>query len=252
MSYVRKHDRTRPRSWFSLFIRMGGWSCFIFGLFLFIFSMISAGQLMIADQLDREGRFTTAVVMDKLISVTTDSDGDEETEYLVTFRYKAQGGGREIQRDTDSDFFHQVSLDDEVPVRYLDDDPTVIEYNIGEYRRGGVAVRWISLIIGIAGLYALWRFGSEANAMILARRDGEKRLAQVTGILETGVEVNDRHQARLTWRESDGRTGKSLMHDRAKLSRLYHAGDEVVVFRLGDQAFWEGDVGPPKREMTES
>ena len=249
MAYVRKHDRNRPRSWWSLFIRLGGWGSLILGVFLVIFTLLSWGQLVIADRLDADGRHTLAAVIDKRMVEVTDSDGDTDRSYYVTFRFKTALGGRDVERDADSSYFNEVTVGDKVPVRYLLDDPDVVEYDVGQYRRGGVFVRWLGLFIGLGGLYTLWRFGSQTNAAILARRDGEKRFADVIGITELNVEINGRRQGRLMWREPDGQTGESLMHSVTKLSNLYKSGDKIVVFRLGDDAFWEGDVGPPKREV---
>ena len=115
-----------------------------------------------------------------------------------------------------------------------------------------MALRWVGLLFGIGGLITLWLFGKKANRAVLARRDGEKRFAEVVGIEDTNVKVNDNRQARLLWREEDGQEGKSFMRNRSELSRLYAAGDEIVVFRLGEDAFWEGDVGPPAREISET
>lgn len=248
-THRRKHDRHTPRGWFSLFIRMGGWLAIIAAGVLFVLTLISATQLFLADQLDRQGRFARAVVLEKTIRQSRDADGDTQTSYFVTFKFKATGGGREVERQVGAAYFDEVETEDEVQIRYLRSDPEVIEHEMGSYRRTGNAFRWVALLFGVAGLFALWRFGGEANRAILTRRDGEKRLAQVTAILEANVEVNGRRQARLQWREEDGQTGESLMRDVWKLSRLYKAGDTVVVFRLGDECVWEGDVGPPKREM---
>lgn len=249
MTYRRKHDRHAPRSWLSLFIRLGGWASIALGVVLMVLTLFSVTQLSLADQLDRSGKFTRAVIVDKTTKVTTDSDGDTVTSYYVTFQYKATGGGQKVERGVDVSFYRTSEEDDEVVIRYARDNPRVFEYDIGSYRRAGNVLRWVALLFGLGGIFTLWRFGKETNRAILARRDGEKRLAKVIGIAETSVEVNGRRQARLAWREDDGQTGESLMRDIGALSRLYKAGDPIVVFRLGDDCFWEGDVGPPRREV---
>ena len=70
----------------------------------------------------------------------------------------------------------------------------------------------------------------------------------MTGVRETRLKINGRRQARLEWREDDGQIGRSLMRDATELRR-YQTGDPVVVFRLGRHCYWEGDVGPPRREV---
>ncbi len=248
MAYRRRHDRHTPRGWFNLFIRLGGWASLIFGVALVVLTLISATQLYLADRLDRDGRFAQAAVVDKRIAVSTDSDGDTDTDYFVTFRFKTSAGGHQVEDEVSGAFYDRVGIDDEHVIRYLASDPDIIESDIGSYRRGGNVLRLLGLVMGIGGLATLWLFGRQTNRAILARRDGERRLAEVVAIAETNVRVNKRRQGRLVWREPDGRVGESLMRDYGELGRLYKGGDEIVVFRLGDEAWWEGDVGPPARE----
>lgn len=247
--YVRKHDRTRPRGWFSLFVRLGGWGALIAGIVLLALTTFSAINLRIADRLDADGRFARAVVVDREMVQSTDSDGDTTYSHYLTFRFKTEDGGRTQRVRVGSDYYSDALVGDERVIRYLRGDPATLETEVGAYRRVGTVLRWIGLAFGIAGLVTLWSFGQAANRAIRARRDGEKRRAVVTEIRDTAVRVNNRRQARLIWREEDGRTGRSLMRAGEELRRLYDAGDEIVVFRLGRHAFWEGDVGPPAREV---
>jgi hypothetical protein len=248
--HTRRHDRDRPRSWLSLFIRLGGWAAIVLGCVLVLLTLISATQLMIADRLDREGTFAQAVILSSRVEVTTDSDGDQSRSYYATFRFKdARLGGQALERSVSQSFYHRAAEGDELTIRYLRSDPSTFEYEIGQYRQQGNVLRWVGLGIGLAGLFVLWRVGRQANAALIARKRGEKRFARVVGITETSFSVNNRRQARLSWREEDGQEGESLMHDLAKLSEMYRAGDPIVVFRLGDRAYWEGDVGPPWREV---
>lgn len=249
MEYRRRHDRHHPRGWFSLFVRLGGWVALALGVGLFAMTLFSASFLYLADRMDGDGKFTRAVVTDKRLVVSVDSDGDEARDYIVTFTYKSSEGGQTAVAEVGVAYFGDVEIGDERVIRYLRSDPGRIEYDIGAYRRSGVLLRWVAFGIGLAGLATLWLFGQRANRAVRARRDGEKRMAEVTGIRRLSVEVNNRRQARLQWREPDGQEGESLMRDMAELSRMYGAGDPVVVFRLGKHAYWEGDVGPPRREV---
>lgn len=251
MSYERKHDQTSPKSWFRLFMRFGGWVAIILGVLLIIMTLVAESRLWMADQLDADGRHARAVVMDKRTEVSIDSDGDRSTEYFMTFRYKTRDGGMEAEVEVDETFYWDVAKEDEHVIRYLRTSPETIEYKDGYYRRSGIVFRTIGLVLGIAGLAGLWFFGGKASRAIRARRFGEKRLATVTEIAETNVEINEKRQARLVWVEDDGQTGRSLMRDERYLSARYKAGDKIVVFRLGDDVHWEGDVGPPMREMEE-
>lgn len=248
--YTRKHNRTRPRSFLSLYLRLGGWISLILGAILVFLTLISATQLWIADRLDRDGKFAQAVILETRSEVTVDEDGDESTDYYASFRFKdSRIGGLDYEKRVSRGYFEEVQTGDEVTIRYLRSDPQTFEYEIGQYRRDGHIVRYIGLFFGIAGLLTLWRVGRRATNKLLARKQGEKRFARVTGILEAGRSVNGRRKARLTWQEEDGQTGESLLRDARELSGRYKAGDQIVVFRLGETSVWEGDVGPPKREM---
>ena len=85
MRYRRKHSRVRPRSWFSLFVRFGGWLCLISGVLLVALTFFSATALYLGDRMDAEGRYARAVVEDKREVVTTDVDGGDERHYYVLF-----------------------------------------------------------------------------------------------------------------------------------------------------------------------
>ncbi|MDJ0630942.1 MAG: hypothetical protein QNJ44_21975 [Rhodobacter sp.] len=247
MEYRRKHARFRPRSWFSLFFRLGGWLSLICGLALLAVTYFSAGALYLADRLDRAGDLAYAVVADRRAAAT----GDEgETTRYVTFTFKARGaGGQTVEVEVPAEYFDAVSVGDELPIRYLSNDPAQIEYDVGGYRRTGERLRRIALALGIAGLVTLWVFGRAANRAIKVRRDGEKRMATVTRIVEAGSAKTGKKQGRLAWYEEDGQTGESLRHDLEDLENRYQAGDLIAVYRLGTDAYWEGDVGPPKRDI---
>lgn len=249
MAYTRKHNRHTPRSWFRLFLRFGGWAGILFGLLLVIMTFISESRLYLAGQMDREGRYAPAVVMDKRVAISVDADGDESRSYYVEFRFKSADGGQDRETRVDRSYYNSVSRSDEVTIRYLRSDPGTIEVEEGQFRSAGLAFRWIGLLFGIGGLFVLWFVGGKAAAAVRARRFGKKRYGVVTGITETRWEVNDRKQARLAWREEDGQTGESMMRDLRYLSERYRAGDKIVVFRLGRKSYWEGDIGPPAEEF---
>jgi len=249
MRYRRKHSRVRPRSWFSLFVRFGGWLCLISGVLLVALTFFSATALYLGDRMDAEGRYARAVVEDKREVVTTDVDGGDERHYYVLFIYKTSNGLLHTEAEVSSEYYRGLAVGESTVIRYLRDDPSHIEHQPGSYHRNGRILRYIGLVVGLIGLAALWRFGAKANRAIKARRDGDKRFAVITEIRDAGVAINDVEQARLVWREEDGQVGESLMHSISKLRDLYEAGERIVVFRLGKDVFWEGDVGPPKREM---
>jgi len=249
MEHRRKHDRHRPRGWFSLYLRLGGWVALIFGGALFVLTLFSAGFDFAADQVDRAGNFTTGAVVSKRVELVAQDVGEGIPQYFVTFAYKTSDGGQVAEAWVSEGYYHGADPGDEAKIRYLVAEPGTIEWDLSSYRDTAGVLRWVGLGLGVLGLAALWFFGQRANRAILARRDGDKRFGEVVGIQELNVQVNNRRQGRLMWREEDGQMGESLMRDLNELGRLYKAGDRIVVFRLGNEAYWEGDVGPPKREV---
>lgn len=245
-SYRRKHGRRVPRGWFSLFTRLGGWLSLIAGAGLLLATFFSALSVHLADRLDDAAGYATATITGK--SVIGDRDAPDALR--VSFKYKTEAGGQTAETDVDAAFFDSVRVGSEHPVRYLRADPSVLELEPRQTKSAGRGLRIIGLVLGLFGLWMLWRSGQRANAAILARRDGEKRYARVTGVVDTGLRINGRARGRLTWQEPDGQTGESLMRDLSGLKDVYKPGDRIVVFRRGKDVFWEGDVGPPRREVA--
>ncbi len=246
--YRRRHKRFLPRSWMSLFVEFGGWAALVLGALLVVFTLFSATALYMADLFDRDGKAAEAVIVDKRIEEKRKSDDndDVETTHYVTLRFKVKGApGHTVETDVLKGFYDDVAPGDTRWIRYLVDDPNTVEEDLGMYRRSGRLMNRIGLVVGVAGLAVLYLVGLRANRAVKARRDGEKRYARVTAI--TGTRRKSR--ARLEWREEDGATGQSQPHRAAWLSERYQVGDKIVVFRLGAHAFWEGDVGPPRREV---
>ena len=247
MKYRRKHDRIRPRGWFSLFLRLGGWVCLLAAVGLLLLTLFSAISLRLADRLDSEAGYAWATITGKTVLGPKDSPDA----YRVSFTYKTRGGGGlTAETDVSEGYYKDARIGETREIRYMLDDPAQIELEFGQSRAVGRALQFAALVLGVIGLAALWWLGQQTNHAIKARRDGDKRLATVTAIIESGVEVNYEDMGRLVWRETDGKTGQSLMRNMDELRRLYDVGDPIVVFRLGRHAYWEGDVGPPAREVT--
>ncbi|MDF0597034.1 DUF3592 domain-containing protein [Psychromarinibacter halotolerans] len=242
-TYRRRHHRTEPRSWFSLFLRFGGWAAIVLAVALLVTTLFSAGALFLADRIDRDGALAYATV--------TDKRAEGETRF-VTFTFKARGGGGRTETVTvDPSYYDSLAEGDERPVRYDPETPGAVETDLGFYARIGARLRWGALVLGLLGLAALWAVGQRANRAIKVRRDGDRRMADVMGVRDLRLRIGGAQQGRLTWREPDGRTGESFPHDADWLRKTYGPGDQIVVFRLGRHACWEGDVGP-SRQDTES
>lgn len=242
-----KHNRRTPRGFFSLFIRLGGWVALTGAAVLLVLTLISHFTERSADRFDREGVVANAIVVDREVVISRDSDGDTTRSYFLTLGYETAAGQQLRTREkVNRRTYDAGQRGKSVRLRYLESRPTRVEYPLGSSR----ATSWWTLIFaGLAGaatLLAVWIFGKEAAEAIRVRRHGQELLAEVTGIRTTTVEVNDVRQARLQWRDEDGGEGESLMRGLPEL-QAYEVGDIITVYRLGGDVWWMGDVGPRAR-----
>jgi hypothetical protein len=142
-----------------------------------------------------------------------------------------------------SDVYRDLSVGEVITLRYLDQDPIRVEYPIGENQSSGEVLfgaNWVLLFI-LAGCF--WWVGQKTNHAIKARRQGQAEWVEVTGTHRSKTGVNKRYRYRLTWRAGDGSTGESMMAAPEVFS-AYKAGDQTLVYRRGNGAWWQGDVGP--------
>ncbi|MEM9474809.1 MAG: DUF3592 domain-containing protein [Pseudomonadota bacterium] len=244
MKVVRKHDRETPRSWFSLFIRLGGWVSLIAAAVMILVGGLALGYARSAMLFDRDGVVTQAEILHRRVEVSRDSDGDEQRSYYVRFLFDTPTG-QTVNRDRSvpRGVYDETIVGEPRDIRYLPYAPERFEHTIGANAANGRTARLIGWIVGAVGLGTLWYVGMKTNRAILARRDGEAVVAEITQMQRLKIEVNDRPQARLHWRLPDGAEGKSLMRDASKLT-AYSPGDTITVFRRGHEMWWEGDVGP--------
>lgn len=244
MQHDTKHGRTAPRSWMSLFLKMGGWIAIVPGIMLLILTLVSSRLHNEAARFDAEGVIAQAEVLDQRTRVTTDSDGDRRTTYYLTLSFLASGMEVVEETSVSSSIYFSSPVGGRVTLRYLESEPTRFEVPPGSSRSGARWTQVMALILGIVALIALYVAGGWATKAVKTRRHGERRVAKVEGIERLSVSINNRKQGRLTWRERDGATGRSMMRDHFDLMGDYKAGDEIIVYRKGAQSWWEGDVGP--------
>lgn len=243
MKVVRKHDRDRPRGWFGLFFRLGGWLSLIAALVMMVMAGLMLGYARSAMLFDRDGVTTQAQILHRRSEVEWD-DGEATRTYFVRFSF-------------DTPTMHTVNVERVVPlrvydetvvgqrrdIRYLPYEPEQFEHTVGINATNGRISRMVGWAVGAIGLGTLWFFGMKTNRAILARQHGEELVAEVTEVRRLKIEVNGRQQARLHWRLPDGAEGRSLMRDANGLV-MYAPGDRITVFRRGRDMWWEGDVGP--------
>lgn len=233
-----------PVSFLRLFWRMGGWVTLICGVILLVFTLISHATLGLAERFDAEGLKATATVLDRTYTESVDSDGDKTTTYYLSIVFETDVG-REVRLkpSVGSSLYDRTRIGDEIPVWYLQSDPSQIETRRGQNRSAATVTQVIGAVFGVVMLVALWVPGGRAVSALRARRYGRRDMAEVTGLKKTGWTVNKEHRYRLQWRDSAGRAGESLAYKQDRLTP-YRVGSKVPVYQGLKRTWWEGDVGP--------
>lgn len=243
MRVIRKHDRDEPRGWFSLFFRLGGWLALIAALVMLVVAGLMVGYARSAMLFERDGVVTQANILQRRVEVEYD-DGKAKRTYFVRFFFDTPTMYTvDVERRVPLSVYEAAIVGEPRDIRYLPDEPERFEHTVGMNAHNGQTARYVGWVVGAIGLGALWHVGMKTNRAILARRDGEELVAEVTQIQRLNVQVNKRQQGRLHWQLPDGTTGRSLMRDANALA-THSPGDKITVFRRGLDQWWEGDVGP--------
>ncbi|WP_438957187.1 hypothetical protein [Cognatiyoonia sp.] len=124
-----RHDRTAPRSWWSLFFAVGGYFVILAGLALFGFTIWSSVDYRKATMFDRDGVGADAEIVSKR---TVESDDD--TDYDIVFAYQAGERLVKVERSVSSGFYYDWSVGSDAPIRYMPNRTTRMEYYIGGSR----------------------------------------------------------------------------------------------------------------------
>ncbi|MGR3466969.1 MAG: DUF3592 domain-containing protein [Shimia sp.] len=236
----------KPVSWLRLFLKMGGWVPIGLGVLTLILSAVAWQMEARADRFEREGVYARATITGKEVRESTDSDGDTRYTYLFDLSYRVDGAETTQTKSTGRRDYRARAVGDVIDIRYLESQPARIDYPIGASRSGATALRWVVLLPGVVALGLLWLMGGWATTAAMTRWNGTRVVARTTGTKRTNTKVNDRYRYRLTWLEPDGRTGESLMHSEADLRAWTDPPRDIVVYRDGENAYWEGDIGPRK------
>ncbi|MEL6645828.1 MAG: DUF3592 domain-containing protein [Pseudomonadota bacterium] len=247
MKVVRKHDRDKPRGWFSLFFRLGGWVSLIIALVMMVVAGLMVGYARSAMLFERDGVTTQARILERRREVEW-NDGEATRTYFVRFFFDTPTMHTvNVERAVPMHVYDETVVGEPRDIRYLPYEPERFEHTVGLNATNGRIARMVGWAVGAIGLGTLWFFGMKTNRAILARRYGEELVAEVTEMRRLKIEVNGRQQARLHWRLPDGTDGRSLMRDASQLV-VYNPGDLITVFRRGRDMWWDGDVGPRAEE----
>lgn len=114
---------------------------------------------------------------------------------------------------------------------------------MGDNRTTGRSLQILSGIAGIVALALLWWRGMKTNRGMLARRHGDRTGATIREIVERKSSGRATGKGYMVWVTDDGLRGESLDRPIADLERL-GVNSRIVIYRRGDDTWWEGDVGP--------
>ena len=244
------HSRTmvtvatsQPVPLWRLFLRMGGWFAVLFFVVSAALTLISHAELMLAERFDAEGVRTEAVVEDRYIRESRDSDGDKQITYYLVLAFQTETGAPVTATETVSRSLYQgAEPRSKIPIRYLRSDPQRIETREGQNRTTSRVFQFAGLVFGVLALAGLWYSGRLAVAAVRARRYGVRESALVTELKRTRWTVNNRYRYRLVWREASGRMGESLAYPLDALDDNL-VGNEIGIYQGIKRAWWVGDVG---------
>lgn len=232
-----------PVSVFRLFLRMGGWIVLILGLVLVILTSIASVSLNTAQRFDAEGRETVAQITERNLTESRDSDGDKTVTYYFHLDYTTNGRREmSIRKSVGSSMYNAHDVGDRIQIWYLETQPDTVELDRGSNAQVARVMQWVGLAFGLAWLGSLWLIGRKAVAAVRARRYGARQEARVQDVERTAVTANGKRQFRLVWRDSQGRTGKSMMGKHAKFDGI-STGDTVTIYQGLKISWWSGDVG---------
>lgn len=236
-------DRLPPVSLFRLFWRMGGWVVLLFGAVFLIVTAIGYVSFQSAERFAREGLPATAVVTEKYLEESRDSDGDRVIEYFVTFEFETQAGrALSLTELVSYDEYSRGETGGSFDLLYLRSDPTRVELTRGSNARAANGLQIAALGVGLIWLAGLWWIGRWAVEAGRARAYGTRQVAHVTEVRTSNVKVNNRYRYRLVWKDAAGREGTSLLYKSTALDG-YGNGDPIVIYQGLKRSWWAGDIG---------
>ncbi|MBZ0122695.1 MAG: DUF3592 domain-containing protein [Roseovarius sp.] len=232
-----------PVPMWRLFLRMGGWFVLGLGAVLLVLALVGQQFFAAAKRFEAEGRHAPALVTEKYITESTDSDGDKSITRWLDLEFTTREGERiAITKSVGTGEYHRAVKGQEIDLWYLESAPSRVEITRGSNARGAGIVQIVLLALGAGWLGLLWMVGRWVVEALRARRYGAREEARVTEVHRTSVRVNNRPRYRLKWRDGQGREGQSLMRRIDELEG-YRPGDPVRIYHGLKRSWWAGDIG---------
>ncbi|MEO8243819.1 MAG: DUF3592 domain-containing protein [bacterium] len=233
------------RGWWWFVISVAGWIWLTLLVLGVIFAGVANYQLSEGWALRVRGVAVTGQVT--RLYVTSHSCGTNSrstcSSYNVDFDFDAAGVMRSDSTTVGSGFYHDLQVGQSLPVRYVKDDPSVNEIEIGTTLTGGVFMTLLALGFLAGGGYGIRQRLQMAGRMIGLRDHGRVMQAVVTARKMSNTKINGAQMWTIQWRDDTGLTGESRLH---KELQLPEAGTSVTVYVDPDGVLapvWEGDCG---------
>lgn len=232
-----------PVSMWRLFLKMGGWFVLGLGATVLVLAFIGQQFFSTAKRFEVEGRRAMALVTEKYITESTDSDGDRTVTRWLDLEFTTQAGeGIAITKSVGTGEYHRARKGAEIELWYLESAPTRVEITRGSNAQGARVLQIILLVLGALWLGLLWLVGRWVVEAVRARRYGTCEPAEVTEVFRTSVKVNNRPRYRLKWRDGQGRAGQSLLRTSEDLES-FRPGSPIRIYQGIRRAWWAGDIG---------
>ena len=227
--------------WFRLFNKLGGWIALICGAICLGATVFSVYDYQLAARFDRDS-IVVPVTIDRLWTTTSRTKNGTTTQYHAALSYDV--GSRHLTREESISHieYSRFNYGGVEQMRVLPDDPTQVETTKGETLGTARFVQWLALGFGLGALGLGYWFGSEAAAMVLARRLGHAAVATVLSHVEIKRKNKPPKQGRLKWIDPAGHDATSLTHDLSVLQD-YPVGSDIEIYIRKGRSFWVQDVG---------
>ena len=240
---MKELDHYPPKSAFGLFLRMGGWIAIILTVIFVIVSLIGQSNFSTAKRFEAEGRVALAVLQDKQVRESRDSDGNRTYTYYFVLDFVTQRREQmNVRKSVGRGFYDTQDVGDELQIKYLESDPDTVEIQDGDYARGAAVLRWVALVFGIVWLGALWVTGRWTVEALRARQYGTVEIAEVVEVRRSNVRINNRARYRIVWKDAQGREGHSLLKKGNEVEG-WHGRDPIRIYQGVKRSWWAGDIG---------
>ena len=148
-------------------LKRGGFVTLVCGIFAVILAFAAQSANSTAAALADHGQTAIATVTDKERETTrrrTDSGTRTRTSYEVTYEFEADSRAQRVTVDVSEEVYDDVSVGDEVEIRYLPEDPQRVEVYPGQMAGSGKVMGIIAGVFGVVAAIAA------AVAVLLAGR----------------------------------------------------------------------------------